>query len=121
MFDEELARIDAELTSASAEQSRGILLALPAKEAVRQLMQLDLEADVILLKGMPEKSIAKILKEFSATAAPPGTETGADRKESPAERGRRIFEALTRGEPLRSLLERTPKTNSDANPNDSSD
>jgi flagellar motility protein MotE (MotC chaperone) len=124
MFDDELARIETELTSTSTEQARGVLLALAPKDAVRQLLQLTLAEDVVLLKGMPEKTVAKILKEFSAAAPapapPPTADSGADRKESPAERGRRIFEALTRGEPVRTLLEQTRKDNA-SNPADSSD
>ena len=123
-FDDELARIEAELTSTSAEQARGVLLALPPKDAVRQLLHLTLEEDVVLLKGMPEKTVAKILKEFSAAtaapASPPAGEAAADRKESPAERGRRIFEALVRGEPVRTLLEQTQKNNA-SNPADPSE
>jgi flagellar motility protein MotE (MotC chaperone) len=109
-FEEELARIEAELASTSTEKARGVLLALPPKDAVRQLMQLSLQADVILVQGMPEKTLAKILKEFQATAAPAAADNGGERKETPAERGRAIFEALSRGEPARSLLEKTRKT-----------
>jgi hypothetical protein len=107
-FEDDLARIEAEITSAGTEQARGVLLALPPKDAVRQLMHLTLAEDVVLMKGMPEKTVAKILKEFQAT--PAAAEAVADRKETPAERGRLIFEALSRGEPARLLLERTRKT-----------
>jgi hypothetical protein len=109
-FEDDLARIEAEITSAGTEQARGVLLALPAKDAVRQLMHLTLAENVVLMKGMPEKTVAKILKEFQATAPPPVADSAAERKESPAERGRLIFEALSRGEPARTLLERTRKT-----------
>jgi flagellar motility protein MotE (MotC chaperone) len=108
-FEDELAKIEASLAATSTEQARGVLLALPPKDAVRQLMQLTLDENVIILKGMQEKSVAKILKEFQATAAPSGADFGNDRKETPAERGCRIFEALSRGEPTRSLLEQTRK------------
>jgi flagellar motility protein MotE (MotC chaperone) len=100
-FEDELARIEAEITSTSTEQARGVLLALPPKDAARQLMQLPLEQDVVLMKGMPEKTIAKILKEFQA----PGDAAVVEGRDGPAERGRQIFEALSRGEPSRSLLE----------------
>lgn len=100
-FEDELARIEAEITAASTEQARGVLLALPPKDAVRQLMQISLEQDIVLMKGMPEKTIAKILKEFQAAADPAAT----DGKDASAERGRQIFEALSRGEPARTLLE----------------
>jgi hypothetical protein len=109
-FEDELAQIEANLTSASTEQARGVLLALPPRDAVRQLMQLSLTEDVVLLKGMPEKNVAKILKEFSATLPTTAVDASGERKETPAERGRKIFEALSRGEPTRSLLEQTRKS-----------
>ena len=103
-FEDELARIEASIASAATEQARGVLLALPPKDAVRQLMQLSLQEDIVLLKSMPEKIVAKILKEFNVTPPP---ETPGERKEAPAERGRMIFEALSRGEPSRTLLDQT--------------
>ena len=108
-FEDELARIEASITSTGTEQARGVLLALPPKDAVQQLMQLSLDQDVVLLKGMPEKVIAKILKEFQSTLSAQPDASG-ERKDSPAERGRMIFEALSRGEPSRTLLEQTRKT-----------
>lgn len=110
-FEDDLARIEGSITSAGTEQARGILLALPPRDAVRQLMQLSLAEDVVLLKGMPEKTVAKILKEFGATVATATvtSENGTERKETPLERGRLIFESLSRGEPARSLLEETRK------------
>lgn len=107
-FKEELARVDAELTSASTEQARGVLLALPPKDAVQQLMQLSLAQNVVLMKGMPEKVIAKILKEFQTTA-PLAPDASGERRDTPAERGRLIFEALSRGEPSRTVLDRQGK------------
>jgi flagellar motility protein MotE (MotC chaperone) len=104
-FEDELRRLEEAVTAAATEQARGVLLALPPKEAVKQLMQLPVEDNVKLLKGMSEKTIAKILKEFSAeSAAPRGTAPSAEAPESPAERGKKIFEALSRGEPTASLI-----------------
>jgi len=117
-FEDDLARIEATLTSTSTEQARGVLLALPPKDAVRQLMQLSLAEDVVLMKGMPEKTVAKILKEFQTPAAAVTVDNGGERKEPPAERGRLIFEALSRGEPARSVLDQTRK-NSASNPAES--
>jgi hypothetical protein len=91
-FEADLALQRDELTSSATEQARGVLLALPPREAVENLMQLSVEQDVVLLKGMTEKSIAKILKEFSATP-------------EQTERGKKIFEALTKGQPERTLLD----------------
>jgi hypothetical protein len=76
-------------------------------------MQLPLDEDIVLMKGMPEKMIAKILKEFQATLITSSDASG-ERKETPAERGRKIFEALSRGEPSRSLLEQQRQTAKDS-------
>ena len=111
-FEDELARIEANITSTSTEQARGVLLALPPKDAVQQLMQLSLDQDVVLLKGMPEKTIAKILKEFQTTASLP--DASGERKDTPPERGRMIFEALSRGEPSRTLLEQQRQAANDS-------
>jgi flagellar motility protein MotE (MotC chaperone) len=112
-FEDELAHIEANITSTGTEQARGVLLALPPKDAVQQLMQLSLDQNVVLMKGMPEKTIARILKEFQATLSLPADANG-ERKETPAERGRMIFEALSRGEPSRSLLEQQRQTANDS-------
>ncbi len=112
-FEDELARVEATITSVSTEQARGVLLALPPKDAMQQLMQLSLDQDVVLMKGMPEKTIARILKEFQTTLMSPSDANG-ERKETPAERGRMIFEALSRGEPSRSLLEQQRQTANDS-------
>lgn len=117
-FEDELARIEAEITSTSTEQARGVLLALPPKDAVQQLLQLSLDQDIVLLKGMPEKTIAKILKEFQTMAATTLAEASGDRKEAPPERGRKIFEALSRGEPSRSLVEKQRQSSRDQSAND---
>lgn len=101
-FEQELKGLNESISSTAAEQARGVLVALPPKEAVGQLMKLPLEQNVILLKGMPDKVVARILKEF-ANAAPVGT-TGNSR-DTPPERGQRIFEALSRGEPSRTFVE----------------
>ena len=93
-FEQELQRLTEQTASEAVEQARGVLLALPPKNAVEQLSDQSVDDAVVLLKGMPEKAIAKILKEFSQD----------DRH---ADRGRKIFEALKRGEPTRAFLEQT--------------
>lgn len=108
-FDDELAKLDESIGSTATEQARGVLLALHPKDAVRQLMNLTLEEDVVLLGGMPEKSIAKILKEFGPVTPTTGSGIPGEQGESRGERGRRIFEALTRGEPRKSLVEQARK------------
>ncbi len=81
-------------TSDAVEQSRAILLASPPEEAVQRLMGLTLEEDVELMRGLPEKSIARILQSFQ-------------RDMKFAERGQEIFEALYHGSPTVPLLNAT--------------
>jgi hypothetical protein len=91
-FRAELDRLAAEAADEATEQTRGVLLAMAPADAVQALAALDVERNVVLLQGLPAKSIGKILKELSR-----GDE---DQKE----RGARIFEALSRGEPLAGAL-----------------
>lgn len=93
-FQQDLQRQSAELQSASAEQARGILKKLPPADAVQDLMALDLDKDVLLLKGMPDKDVARILQEFLK---------GPDDKQ--IERGKEIFEAISRGQPTRKIVD----------------
>lgn len=95
-FEERLAQLKAAETSLATEQARGVLLAMQPKDAVEKLMQLTIEDDVLLLKGMPEKTIAKILKEFSVSP-------------DQIERGRKIFEAINRGEPTKPFVDEAQK------------
>jgi flagellar motility protein MotE (MotC chaperone) len=95
-FEEELQTQTEQVTSEAAEQSRGILTALPSGEAVRNLMQLPLEENVVLLKGLPEKTIAKILQEFTGSL-----------DEETQTRGLEIFEAITHGDPTNRLVRDT--------------
>lgn len=91
-FEKELEDARKQVTDEATTQARGILMALPPKDAVERLIQLNLEDAVVLLKGMPEKQIAKILKEFK----------GDDQ----AKRGKEIFDALNRGEPVAPVVDR---------------
>jgi hypothetical protein len=67
---------------------------MASSDAVEKLMQLKLEESVALLKGMPEKTIAKILQEFESDPADPAR----------IQRGHEIFEAISRGEPNSTLV-----------------
>ena len=88
-FNEQLKLVTEQMNAESAEQTRGILTAMSSAEAVENLMQLPLNQSVTLLKGMPEKTIAKILQEFAADPADPAR----------VQRGHEILEAISRGEP----------------------
>lgn len=91
-FEKELEDARDQITDEATTQARGVLMALPPKEAVVRLMHLSLPDAVVLLKGMPEKQIAKILKEF--------------KEDEQAKRGLELFEALNRGEPTAPIVER---------------
>jgi flagellar motility protein MotE (MotC chaperone) len=90
-FREEINRVNEKLNNESAELARGVLLASSPKEAVNRLLDLTVEDDVILLRQMPEESVAQILKAWKGT------------KED--ERAKFIFEALNRGEPAKSVVD----------------
>lgn len=108
-FEDELAKLDESIGSTASDQARGVLQSMAPKDAVRQLMNLTLEEDVMLLGGMSEKTIAKILKEFGPVTPTTATGIPGEQGESRGERGRKIFEALTRGEPRKSLVEQARK------------
>ncbi len=91
-FRAELKRLQEQTTTAATEQTRAVLLASPPEEAVKRLMALTLPEGVDLLRGLPEKMIAKILLAFQLN---PQT----------AERGQELFQALYRGDPNRQVIE----------------
>jgi hypothetical protein len=88
-FDAQLKAVSEQMNAEAVEQTRGILTAMASPDAVENLMQLPLDEAVTLLKGMPEKTIAKILQEFAADPADPAR----------IQRGHEILEAISRGEP----------------------
>lgn len=77
----------------ATEQGRGILMALPPEEAARKLMQLTIEEDLVLLKGISEKKIADILQEMVDPEA--------------AKRGQEIFHKLSTGGLVDKLVQET--------------
>lgn len=93
-FQQQLEDLNTRTAAAATEQARGILLAMPPADAVANLMPLELEENILLLQGMPEQSIAKILQEFYR---------GGDKHR---ERGEEIFKAIALGEPTKSLIDR---------------
>ncbi|HET6423833.1 MAG TPA: hypothetical protein VFG20_09135 [Planctomycetaceae bacterium] len=93
-FRKELSEQVAKATSEATEQSRTILMASPPEEAVQRLMGLTLEEDVELMRGLPEKAIARVLQAFQ-------------RDPKTADRGQKIFEALYHGSPVVPLLNAT--------------
>jgi hypothetical protein len=93
-FRAELEQLRQQAEDGSTEQTRAILLASPPEEAVNRLMGLTSQEGVGLLKGLPEKSISRILQAFQAD---PETQ----------KRGQELFEGIYRGEPARSAIGNT--------------
>jgi flagellar motility protein MotE (MotC chaperone) len=103
-FEDGLAVLQKNVSSQATEQARGILLALPPRDAVEKLMNLPLAENLQLLKGMPDKSIARILAEFNASP-------------EQLDRSRKIFEGISRGDPARSFInEETRKSVAEVKP-----
>jgi flagellar motility protein MotE (MotC chaperone) len=93
-FRTELERLEEKSRSEASEQIRTILLATPPEDAVLRLNGLPTIDAVDLLRGLPEKSIARILQAFQQDA-------------KTAAKGQELFEALYRGEPDRTLIDET--------------
>lgn len=93
-FTNELLAQSKQRQSEATDQTRAVLLASPPEVAASRLMELSLEESVVLMRGMPEKQIAKILQQF----------VGTPDKEK---RGREIFESLAQGEPDQTLINST--------------
>ena len=86
----------AKRTAVGIEQARAILAASDTDLAVAQLTDLTLEETIVLVEGMPEKTIAKLLAAFAAGDKPQ------------IERGQQVFQAITRGkttEPKKGIKE----------------
>lgn len=92
-FTKELQDVKDREVSEATVLAQGVLLAVPPGDAVRDLMQLSLDHNIALLKGLPVKSIGKILMEFHQ-----GDE---DQKK----RGTEIFQALADGDPAVRMIE----------------
>jgi|HubBroStandDraft_6_1064221.scaffolds.fasta_scaffold85171_3 hypothetical protein len=86
------------------EQSRTVLLALPAADAVERLMQLSVTEDVLLMREMPEAKIALLLKEFSTQPEGGDAATAARDTAARIQRAKDIFERITKGEPRESII-----------------
>lgn len=98
-FTKELEALKEREVSEATALAQGVLLAVPPADAVRDLMHLSLDHNIALLKGLPVKSIGKILKEFHQ---------GDDDQKK---RGAEIFEALAEGDPAVRMIEEEIQTN----------
>lgn len=93
-FQVELKNLTESTQVTSIEQARGVLSAMQPGDAMLQLMQIDENAAAKIVSGMPEKTIAKILKEFQAGA------------QEQADRGRLLFQAISRGGAKKDLIDK---------------
>ena len=91
-FRAELDRLQQETVSAATEQTRAVLMSSPPEAAVTRLSGLTTTEGVTLLRGLPEKTIARILQAFQA-----------DPKTAP--RGQELFEAIYRGDPASGVIQ----------------
>lgn len=85
LFENQQKTRQSKAKAAGIELSTTVLLASDVDLAVSQLTELTLEETIILMKGMPEKHIAKLLAAFAA----------GDKLQT--ERGQQVFQAITRG------------------------
>lgn len=90
-FRNELQQLQEQTTSAATEQTRTVLLAMPPEAAVERLMGLTVPEGVDLLRGLPEKSIARILQGFQGDPRTAG-------------HGQKLFEGIYRGDPNRQII-----------------
>jgi len=100
-FRTELAVLSQRHQQEAVEQARAVLLASPNEAAVERLMALPLMEAIDLVRGMPDKSVAKILQGFTEPLAT------VEKTEERKQRGQQIFEAISRGQPVREAIEQT--------------
>jgi hypothetical protein len=103
-FNTQLQQLEDKNVVEAREQSRSVLLALPAADAVERLMQLSVAEDVLLMREMPEAKIALLLKEF---VTPPEAGDAANGPRDTAARilrAKEIFARITKGEPRESII-----------------
>jgi hypothetical protein len=86
------------MSSEATEQARAVLQAMSTTDTVNHLMQLELDDCLKLIKGMPEKKIAKIMQEFFSEGGDGGG------KASRIERANEILKSLADGDPANRIL-----------------
>ncbi|QDT89720.1 hypothetical protein [Gimesia algae] len=95
-FEEELKILKEQSQGVATKKTQSVLVALPSGDAVQYLMQLSIEENIELLKGMDGKFIAKLLKEFLVAPDP-----------LVIKRGKEIFKEISQDEPFRSFADGT--------------
>lgn len=86
-FRKELAALINQINADSTKQARNVLVSLSPTDAVDNMMELTVEQNVMLIKGMPKANVSKIMTEFNK---------GSGEKKT---RGQEILQALLEGKP----------------------
>lgn len=97
-FETRLAEVRAQAIDDATEQTRLVVKAMPPKEAIGYLISIDENDALRIVKGLPERTVAKILQEFAA---------GTDEEQ---ERGRSLFEAIAAAQPETTLTDAAEAT-----------
>ncbi|MBA3314156.1 MAG: hypothetical protein M3552_07720 [Planctomycetota bacterium] len=92
-FESELELVRTRAVDEATEQARLVVKALPPREAITYLLALDEPGALRIVKGLPERTVAKILQEFAA---------GTDEER---QRGRTLFEAIAAAQPEADLTD----------------
>ena len=93
-FEADVVQLKKESQTAATKKTQSVLVAMSPGDAVQYLMEVSINEDINLLKGMDGKFIAKMLKEFLAAPDP-----------LVIKRGKEIFKEISQDEPFRSLSE----------------
>jgi flagellar motility protein MotE (MotC chaperone) len=86
-FEARLAEVRARAEEDATEQTRLVVKAMPPREAVLYLLSVPEQDALRIVRGLPERTTAKILQEFAA---------GTDEER---QRGESLFEAISAGRP----------------------
>jgi len=103
-FAEELKTLKERNEEDAVQQSRAVLQALQPADAAAAVMSLSPEQSLRVVRGLPEKTIARILKELTR---------GDDKMK---ERGDKLLQSITEGEPSRKLIDDATAQLSTGNP-----
>lgn len=103
-FRTELAALTDQITADSTKQARNVLTSISPSDAVDNMMELTLEQNLLLIKGMPKTNVAKIMSEFNK---------GDDAQKT---RGQEIVQALLEGKPDMELATKALNDTESGNP-----
>jgi len=98
-FKERLAQLDADITGEAVVQLRSVLLNMKPADAADYLATREIDDAVTILKDMPEKKIASIMKQFAPDVQGPNSPM--------VEQGYKILEGIGDGDPKRTLVDET--------------